>query len=363
MKSYSSRFLKWLDGLVNSLAYKKRFVGEYVNLYKKRKLIQSVVLTSEQRREIDQLWERSYGKKIPYHWHRLYTYYTGTFDVNYFPEIFYSTILERLYNDSHVALCAEDKSQLDLLLRQPGMATSSTIPLIASNVQGKYYDSDHRMINEDEFVSILHNVGKSGRGVRVLEIKNGIDVKTEEEISDILNSYREDYLVQSFLKTHESVKLLNSSSVNTIRIVTYICENHIFHAPLAMRIGTGNAEVDNIHAGGLVIGLSDDGVLNEYAFSEYGQKLYKHPTSDITFKGYRIPNVGMAISLVEQSHLLIPRLTFISWDVTILEDGTPVIIEMNTRNQSAWFPQMVNGQSIFGSNTEKMIKMLKKDGN
>ncbi len=67
-----------------------------------------------------------------------------------------------------------------------------------------------------------------------------------------------------------------------------------------------------------------------------------------------------AIELVSRLHMRIPRLTFISWDVTILDDGQPVVIEMNTRNQSIWFPQMVNGRSAFGDYTVDMIKKCKR---
>ena len=240
-------------------------------------------------------------------------------------------------------------------------------------MRDRYFDHSHQLISREEAVRLLSEAGKciikpsvdsdSGRGVRVLILENGKDVKTNQGIEEVLASYQKDYLIQQFVKVHESIKTLNPSSVNTFRIVTYICNSKVFHSPLAMRIGAGDAEVDNIHAGGLVIGVSDSGVLNEYAFSEYGKKVYQHPTSGITFKGYKIPNVQNAINLVEQMHLMVPRLTFISWDVTIQENGEPVIIEMNTRNQSAWFPQMVNGKSLFEKNTKEMIRMINKKRN
>lgn len=369
MKNFSSKLLNCLQGVLINIHYRRRWIGEYVNIYKKRNLISKVKLTPGQKEEIDNLWVKYYGKKIPYYWHRLYASYTGKFSVEYFPEIFYSTNLEKRYNDFNAALVLEDKSQLDLSLRDLDSNTSPTIQTFVFNVNGVYYDKSRVIITQEDALSVIHNLGRcvikpsmdtdSGRGVRVLDVVNGIDKKTNEDVKAIVESYKQNFLIQEHLRTHETLSRLNPSSVNTIRIITYRCDNKIYHAPLAMRIGANNSEVDNIHAGGFVVGLDDSGQLNEVAFTEYGEAVQMHPNSGIFFKDCVIPHIQDAINLVERKHLQIPRLTFISWDVTINYENKPVILEMNTRNQSAWFPQMVNGRSMFGENTLKMIQLLK----
>lgn len=352
-----------------SLRYRKRYIGEYVNIIKKRDLIKSVSLTKQQKKSIDNLWIKNYGKKIPYYWHRLYTSYTGVFDVNYFPEIYYSTILERYYDDEPVAKALEDKAQLDVfLLGEKG--ENVTVETIISNTSGHFYDGHHNLIHSDQVIEHLKDVGKvvikptrdtdSGRGIEILHIKNDININTNESLQSILGRFDSDYVVQRFIKTHESIRAIYPDSVNTIRIVTYICDDKINHFPLAMRIGSNGSNVDNIHSGGIVIGMDDNGVLKRYAFSEYGLKFEKHPQTGVEFNGYQISSIREAIDLVENLHKRIPRLTFISWDVTVLENGKPVVLEMNTRNQSIWFPQMVNGQSAFGIHTEQMIKMCNR---
>ncbi len=369
MSRYSSSFIRGLDKIVESLSYTRRRIGEYVNLWRKRDLIKSVKIEKADAEKIKSLWVENYGKAIPLYWHRLYASYIGKVDVNYFPEIYYSTILERRLNDPYVAMAYEDKSMLDIALQIPGDSSNHTIPSLFSRTQGTYYDASHKPITQDDALGVFFSCGKcvikpsvdsdSGRGVRVLDCQDGKDLKTGEELKDVLNHYQDNYLVQSFVRTHPSVKALNPSSVNTIRIITYRLDGKVYHSPLAMRIGASNADVDNIHAGGLVVGLNDDGILNDMAFSEFGDSYLKHPVSGIVFKGYQIPAINSAIELVERCHSLIPRLTFISWDITITEESRPIIVEMNTRNQSAWFPQMVNGKSLFGDNTKKMIQLLK----
>ena len=359
-----------MDRCVNSMAYQKRYIGEYVNLWRKRRLIKTVELTPDQKKRIDQLWKKNYGKRIPLYWHRLYASYTGVVDVNYFPEIFYSTVLERKYNDSYLAMSSENKTQMDLLLRLPSAPQSSVVPMLFYKTCGAYFNGSHELITENQAAKILSSMDgrcvikasmdtDSGRDVKVLDMLDGIDKKSGLSTKEILELYEGEFLVQPFLEVHEVLKKINPSSVSTMRIVTYLLKGKVYHAPLALRIGAVGSDVDNIHAGGMGVGLDDDGFLNEVAFSEFGEKIYTHPGSGVTFKGIRIPGVRESIELVEKCHLLIPRLTFVSWDVTIRKDGNPVIIEINTRNQAVWLSQMVNGKSFFGENTEFMIRQLK----
>lgn len=370
MARYSSAFVNWLDRRVVGLAYWRRYVGEYVNLWRKRGLIRSIEISAEDKHRIQEMWKKNYGKTIPLYWHRLYASYTGMVDVNYFPEVFYSTILERNLNDAYVAIAYEDKSMLDVSLRFPGEIQSHTVQSFFSKVQGTYYNSNHSPISEREALDIVDSCGRcvikpsidsdSGRGVRVLECVEGRDMRTGQTIEQIIAEYHDNFLVQTYIRVHPTIKELNPTSVNTIRIITYILDGSVYHTPLAMRIGASDADVDNIHAGGLVVGVGDDGLLNEIAFSEFGEKYKQHPVTGLVFGGYKLPAIDKAIALVTRSHSLVPRLTFISWDVTIDENVCPVIVEMNTRNQSAWFPQMVNGKSLFGEHTASMIQILRK---
>ena len=49
----------------------------------------------------------------------------------------------------------------------------------------------------------------------------------------------------------------------------------------------------------------------------------------------------------------------ISWDFMVDDKDNIVLIEMNLISQTVWFPQMANGVSFFGENTEKMIRLVK----
>ena len=60
-------------------------------------------------------------------------------------------------------------------------------------------------------------------------------------------------------------------------------------------------------------------------------------------------------------HANLPYLGILSWDLSLDTEGAVVLIEVNTTGQSAWFCQMVNGESLFGENTGKMLQLIRKE--
>ena len=59
-------------------------------------------------------------------------------------------------------------------------------------------------------------------------------------------------------------------------------------------------------------------------------------------------------------HANLPYLGILSWDLSLDTEGAVVLMEVNTTGQSAWFCQMVNGESLFGENTGKMLQLIRK---
>ena len=74
-------------------------VGQFYGEMKKvkngtrQKLISQVVLTDKQKKEIDDLFQNNYGKKVKYDWHRLYQSFTGNLILNIFQNTFFQVDL------------------------------------------------------------------------------------------------------------------------------------------------------------------------------------------------------------------------------------------------------------------------------
>lgn len=347
--------------------------SELKNIRRKKNLIAKVSLSDHQKQEIKDFFKQNYGRKIRTDWHRLYQSYTGAYHKDYFPEILLSTELEPKLNPYREAEFLGDKNFLPILFSGiDGLRVPKTY---LSSVKGVVRDNNGSVLRTENAVEIIKDLGQcvikrtvdtsSGRDVQVCDIDNGIDRKTEMPISHILKNFGNDFVVQERIVQHESLSLLNPTSVNTFRVMTYILDGQIFVCPIALRLGRSNSDRDNIHYGGIVIGVNDDGTLKDKAFSEFGNSYKEHPDTKVSFDNYAVPIIEKSKSLhisdiAKQMHSRIPWLGILSFDLTIDSSGVVVVLEVNTTGQSAWFCQMVNGMPLFGENTSRILKLIKK---
>lgn len=393
-------------------------VGEYKYLWEQRNVWNKVVLVDNQMNRIQRNFKKYYGKGYSAKWHRLYQGYTGKFDKDYFPEILFSTKLEPILNPRCISLTLEDKNLLEPLyqsvrgLRIPKtllgnsggvfytrMENSQTRPSHkeSSHKEMPHKESAHKeplyteasytgtshpgtshlgngrkiinykeacgLISNTHYVVIKPSIGShSGAGFMICKFHNGIDIITKRSCKDIVKSYKENFIVQELITNCQELKVLYGDALNTIRVITYILDDQLYHLPIALRLGCNGSKVDNIGAGGLFIGISAEGYLKPYAFAETGEKYPRHPNSNITFHRYYIPNIPKVLEMAYSCHLNTPQVKMVSWDFTIDENLDVVLIEANMLGQSLGFPQMANGKSAFGKNTKKMYTLIKKKG-
>lgn len=334
--------------------------GERKNICKKKALIEKVRLSKRQEKEIQDYFQTYYSKKIPTHWHRLYQSYTGVYCKNYFPEILFSAKLEPITNPYRTAELMGDKNLLEPLF---GTVEGIHIPkTYVSSVRRVLRDGQYNIITRRQAVSILEGLDRfvikkivdtsSGRDVTVCREKPG-DAET------LLDAFGTDFVVQELVEQSPELAKLNPSTVNTFRVITYLCREGVHLCPVTLKIGRASASCDNMHAGGISIGVSADGILQQYAFSEFGDKYDRHPDSGVPFAGYQIEGAGAKLrETAAQLHSRMPWLGILSWDLGIDAQGRITLLEVNTTGQSTWFPQMVTGQPLFGADTPEMLKLI-----
>lgn len=345
----------------------KTWVFEWVSVMRRCNQYRNVVWSHDQQKGFDDFWITHYGKKISNRWHRLYQSANGVFDVSYFPEILYSTKLEPKLNQLDLANVLQDKSMIEVLYGTiPGISFPRTIVL---NCSGIYYDSTRNLIDKQEAMALLYNAGKvvikpikggsSGRGVCVLEIENGVG-QDQLSVEEIISRYGVDFIVQEYLKQNRLLSNVYSHSVNTIRIVTYILNDCINHLPIAIRVGARGNRVDNIHAGGIAIGISDSGELNSIGYDNDNRKYIRHPDTGVVFRGYTLPFIQDIIDSAYSVHSKTPHIGIASWDFTVDDRDQVVLIESNLVGQSIWFPQIVNARPAFGENTRDVLRLISR---
>ena len=324
-------------------------------------------MTEKQKAEIDKLFKENYGKKVPYDWHRYFASYTGKFDANFIPELLYIPVIEKKFNDLKFVPAFSDKNLLPLLLS--GVENVRTPKTYLSCVKGFFRDENMKLVNKERAIKLLENLtcfGKptvdsnSGKMCAIYKFENGIDTVSGCSAEEVLDAMGDNFCFQEIVKNCKSVRNLHKESLNTFRITTYLWGGKIWHFPVIMRIGRGKSVLDNAHQGGMFIGISDDGVLNECAFTEFQERYFVHPDSDIEFKGYLIPELKLALECVKALHQRIPQIGMISWDIVVNDCNQVIVIEINVRGQSVWLSQMAHGVGAFGENTAAGLAWIRK---
>ncbi|WP_271402367.1 sugar-transfer associated ATP-grasp domain-containing protein [Salinicoccus roseus] len=354
--------------MINSAYLVKIAAGEYYSIVQKRPLYKNVTIDNHQEKEIQSIWKRHYGKKVPTRWHRLYQSYTGRYNKKYFPEVLFTTKLERRLNDREVARFISDKSFLPMYYRDvEGIRSPDTYLM---NNSGIFYTADRRIISREKAASLLWEQGEviikptldssSGDSVNRFDFHNGIDRISGDSIEDVFDAYKENFLVQEKIIPSRHLKVLYPDSINTLRVITYLIDDEVKCAPITLSMGRDGNHVDNIQAGGISIAVSDDGMLADEGYTHFGEVHTEHPDTGKPFKGHRLPKIPDVIRMAKEMHEKTPHMRIISWDITIDENEAIVLLEINISGQSVWFPQMVSGKAVFGEDTELMIQMLKK---
>lgn len=367
--------VKRIENFINDLPEKlylfKIVYSEKKAIKKKRILYADVDWSESQQKEFDDFWVENYGKKIKPYWNKLYESINGVYHYDYFPEMLYSTELEPLLNPEEYCKVFSDKSLTEIVY---GKVCGVFFPeMLLANCNGSFIDGNRSMLSFDDAVKSICEAGNcvikptvetgSGKGVRLLNIVNGKDSATGIETETIIKNYSENFIVQRLIKNSKALSNLNPGSLNTFRVITYIVNGKINAAPVSLRMGVGDSGVDNIHKGGLVAGVNEDGTLKKYAYQlGYGDnsaKFTKHPDTNIVFENYCVGDIKKLLSTAVKLHETTPQLGIISWDLTFDENDNVVLIEANCKEQSVWFPQIINECSLFGEDTRYMINKIR----
>lgn len=350
------------------ILYLRRAEKKKIHDHKRQIILNNTVLTNSQKKAIDDLYITNYGEKIPYDWHRYFTAYTENFDYNYFPELLYIPEFEHFMNiNKDYSNAAEDKGLLPLIADSVGVLTPKNI---LSCSYGLYRDEKYRAISKNQAIKYLSNCSKvfikpsvdsgSGLGCMIIDMQNGVDVISGNSIDIILENIGNNFVVQEIIKCHKTITQIYPNSVNTFRVITYRWNGNIEVMPVIMRIGRGNACIDNTHAGGIFIAVDNDGTMHRTAFTEFCDKFTEHPDTKIKFEGHKIFGVEKVIEAAKQMHQALPQLGSYNWDFTIDEDGEPVLIEANVNGGSIWLIEMAHGKGAFGENTKYVLKWIRK---
>ena len=309
------------------------------------------------------LW-KPMGMKVSIGWFRFFANLHDYDDPRFVPDDIYHVILERILNDLNYAWVFADKNFYQRHL--PGVPFPRTF---LRNIAGTFADEDYGVLSEKQARSVFENCPEeliakpaldscSGNNVRLLRKIGGIwrDGNNIFNWEVLKNTYGTNWLIQERLHQHSSLSSLNPSSINSLRIFTYksLSTNEVHATTSILRIGRKGLSVDNMNAGGLVCGVDQTGRLSSFAIDEKSNKHEMHPDSGQFFTEMNCPFVGAAKKLCIDAAQYIFSQRTLSFDVAILENGKPCLIEINTWGQGAHMSQFFDGP-LFGKFTDEVI--------
>ena len=168
--------------------------------------------------------------------------------------------------------------------------------------------------------------GSSGQGIRKYTEK---DWKDGPEAFLALLLKDEIGILEELVVQHEKMASLCPTSVNTCRIATLKGDKKQGIVYAFLRIGNGKV-MDNVDCGGMAARIDlETGQLLTVGADKQGNTFIKHPMTNTSIVGFKIPYWEEAKSMCLEAAEKIPEMRFIAWDVAITAEG-PTFIEGNS---------------------------------
>lgn len=159
-------------------------------------------------------------------------------------------------------------------------------------------------------------------------------VNSEDEAKKVFESLMDkggSWVVEERIKQSAEMAVWNSSSVNTVRFLSFNNKKTGFHGMKPfLRTGRKGAVVDNAGSGGVFANVDvATGRLSTCGIDEMGRRYECHPDSGVKFEGWQIPRYDELVSTVKEMHLnIMPDHPYIGWDMALTDEGW-VVIECN----------------------------------
>ena len=149
-------------------------------------------------------------------------------------------------------------------------------------------------------------------------------VSSPDEFASKIAHPKKTWLIQEYIQQDPVLNTLCSTSVNTMRIVSFHTgERVVVPERSIIRFGKEGALLDNADSGGRSSAVDADGRVRSQAFDFINTAIEENPHAGLLIPGYRD-----AVELVKTLHSFIPQLFTVGWDVAFTVNG-PAVVEGN----------------------------------
>lgn len=295
-------------------------------------------------------WKK-FGVKPKKYWYRLFEMEENKVDPRYIPDdIWFGEIIPKFCKIQFL-LPYEDKCMYQLHF--PDLNRPETV---VKRINGIFYDDVLNIITEEEAVNCCINsediifkpsIG-SGKGRKIQVYAEGL--KDKSKVKQVMEELGDNFIAQRLVVQHDLLESIHTKSLNTVRVLSLFYKGEVYILSAILRMGVGKSQIDNVSAGGLQCGISENGSLQPYAYNVKREKYDKHPDG-VVFKDVVLPGYKNVIDTVKREHKKLPYFQIIGWDFAINKEEQPVFIEFNV---CPWQNQLTCGPT-FGDMTEEIL--------
>lgn len=310
-------------------------------------------LTKKEANDISIIWSKL-NLSVDYSFFTLCKNLVG-FDARYISEDLYNPIIKAALNPAMQSVVFENKCLYDKFF--PDVKRPKTI---CKNIMDEYYNEKDEYITIDQAIKlILANdslvikpgvYSDSGNSVKKFTPKDS------NQIQNLFNKYSKNFIIQEVITQSDSTSIFNPESVNTLRISSLFLNGKVSILSPVFRCGQKGGFVDNTGAGGIIVGLSKNGHLNDYGFDLSMNKHYES-SNGVQFKGKIIKGYEDTLKIIKETHKNFPTAHLIGWDFAIDENNNPTMIEVNIAFPGIIFEQLCSGP-FFGDRTDEVIEYV-----
>ena len=159
--------------------------------------------------------------------------------------------------------------------------------------------------------------------------------RNERDVVVLLDKYKKNFVIQKVVSQHSDMASFNQSSINTLRISTYLnAQGKVKVLQAVQRFGMKGSVKDNASSGGRFVGVNPDGTYKR-EIHRFGEIKTEPLGKEVAFK---VPCWKKIQETVCELHYQLPQFGFISWDICVTPEEHLVLIEYNFR-QSYELPQ------------------------
>lgn len=337
------KYLKKKSGLIKEAG--QNLLEEYRTRLSRKKAIRNTniirkvkgsrVVDARVLREIKKYSLSAFGSASYWPWLVLYSEIRGEFIPGWIPQDYYRFHLLPRYN-SELAIQVSETKTLDYFFF-PDFALE---PMF-TKISGQYYSSTGDLLARQEVQRIVLDAGCD----IVVKESDGWQGKNIQILSPDRFSIEEmpakNAVIQPFFQQHPAIARVHPSSVNTLRVFTYMeGDGRARVLFVCLRFGMNGIRVDNVSSGGGYCFIGSDGRCDEFYYNSFGLKGgTAHPDTDVELKTVQIPGIASIRDQCVQCHNKFPYARFIGWDVTVSANEEPVLLEWNTYIPSIWMSE------------------------